>query len=83
MYFHILVAVSNSGKSEEILEIDKDGSFATQANRETQLLKFGDDLLAKGFYVRNIHQLKAKHIYHMLAAWKSEVARDLNPGPTD
>ena len=53
-----------------VLRHNKDGSFATQANRETQLLKFGDDLLANGFYMRNIHQLKAKHIYHMVAVWK-------------
>ena len=55
-----------------VLKHNKDGSFATQANRKTQLLKLADDLLAKGFYMRNIHQLKAKHIYHMVEAWKNE-----------
>lgn len=54
-----------------VLKHNKDGSFATQANRETQLLKFGDDLLAKGFYIRNIHQLKAKHIHCMLESWNN------------
>ena len=57
-----------------ILKHNKDGSFATQANRKTQLLKLADDLLARGFYLRNIHQLKAKHIYHIIDAWnKSEL----------
>src|SRR3989338_4364936 len=55
-----------------ILRHNKDGSFATQANRRTQLLKIAEDLLAKGFYIRNIHQLKAKHIYRMLDWWRSE-----------
>ena len=54
-----------------ILRHNKDGSFATQANRRTQLLKLAEDLLAKGFYIRNIHQLKAKHIYRMLDHWKA------------
>ena len=55
-----------------ILRHNKDGSFATQANRRTQLLKIAEDLLARGFYIRNIHQLKAKHIYRMLDGWKAE-----------
>ncbi len=53
-----------------ILKHNKDGSFATQANRKTQLLKLADDLLARGFYLRTIHQLKAKHIYQMVDSWK-------------
>lgn len=54
-----------------ILRHNKDGSFATQSNRRTQLLKLATDLLEKGFYLRNIHQLKSKHIYRMVAAWRS------------
>lgn len=55
-----------------ILKHNKDGSFATQSNRRDQLLKLAEDLLGKGFYLRNIHQLKAKHIYQMIEAWKSD-----------
>ena len=55
-----------------ILRHNKDGSFATHANRRTQLLKLAEDLLARGFYIRNIHQLKAKHVYRMLDHWKAE-----------
>ena len=54
-----------------ILKHNKDGSFATQANRKTQLLKFSDDLLALRFYLRNIHQLKAKHIRRILESWQN------------
>ena len=54
-----------------ILKHNKDGSYATQANRRTQLLKFARDLLGKGFYLRNIHQLKPKHVYRMTEDWKA------------
>jgi len=55
-----------------ILKHNKDGYYATQSNRRTQLLKLAEDLLSKGFYLRNIHLLKAKHIYRMVEAWQSE-----------
>lgn len=55
-----------------ILKHNKDGSYATQANRKTQLIKFATDLLEKGFYLRNIHQLKPKHVYRMLETWKED-----------
>ena|SRR3990167_1087735 len=55
-----------------ILKHNKDGSQSTQANRKARLLMLAEQLLAQGFYLRTIHQLKPKHIYRTLELWKQQ-----------
>jgi integrase len=51
---------------------NKDGSFATQANRLSMLFKMGKDLQKAGFDNLSASSLKPKHVDALLARWNAD-----------
>ena len=56
---------------------NKDGSYATQANRAHILSLIATELHALGFKQLRAHDLKGRHVERLVRAW---LARDLAPG---
>lgn len=55
-----------------VLKSNRDGSYATQADRRHILFRFAEDLVSLGFKLRDIHGLKQKHIYAVIEFWKNK-----------
>ena len=53
-----------------VLKHNKDGSFATQANRKKMLYACGNELVNNGYKLQNIKSLKRKHIIFLVEQWK-------------
>lgn len=53
----------------EILMRNKDGSFATQADRRSLLMRFAEELHSLGYGLRHIQGLKEKHIQAVVKHW--------------
>ncbi len=51
---------------------NRDGSFATRANRERMLGLIGDQLEEMGFRHMDTHSLKPKHIARLVERWRTE-----------
>jgi hypothetical protein len=55
-----------------VLQHNKLGSFATQADRKHLLRKFADDLVNLNYGLRDIHGLKEKHVRAVVAHWQQQ-----------
>lgn len=62
---------------KQLCRRNRDGSFATQADREHILDLIADQLQEVGFRNMDAHSLKPKHVEKLVARWLSE---DLAPG---
>ena len=62
---------------KQLCRRNRDGSFATQANRERILDLIADQLYQMGFRNMDAHSLKPKHVEALAARWLSE---ELAPG---
>jgi site-specific recombinase XerC len=51
---------------------NRDGSFATQANRERILTLIADQLREMGFVNMHVQSLKPKHVEKLVERWKAE-----------
>jgi site-specific recombinase XerC len=51
---------------------NRDGSFATQANRERILTLIANQLREMGFVNMRAHSLKARHVEKLVEHWKGE-----------
>lgn len=56
----------------QVLSRNKDGSFATQADRQKILNRFAEDLVSLGYGLKHIQGLKTKHIQAITEYWKSQ-----------
>lgn len=56
----------------QVLSRNKDGSYATQADRQKILMRFAEDLISLGYGLRHIQGLKTKHIQAITEYWKSK-----------
>lgn len=56
---------------------NRDGSFATKADRLNVLLLCGEQLASGGYRLPGARSLKPKHIEHLIARWRAE---NLSPG---
>ena len=54
---------------------NKDGSFKTQANRKERLLYIADQLAQGGYKIREIKQVKFKHVKYLVNRWLQENLR--------
>lgn len=50
---------------------NRDGSFATQANRKTMLMQMGNDLVRLGYKQMRATDLKGRHVNKLLAQWQA------------
>lgn len=57
---------------KQLTDRNKDGSFATQANRRRMLSQFADQLHAKGYKKLKASDLKGRHVTALLETWKAE-----------
>jgi site-specific recombinase XerD len=57
---------------KQILAHNKDGSFATQGDRKTLLMRFVEDLYQTQLKLRNIHCLRQKHIEAVVQYWQQK-----------
>lgn len=57
---------------KQLTDRNKDGSFATQANRQRMLSQFADQLHAKGYKKLAASDLKGRHVTALLETWKQE-----------
>jgi integrase len=57
---------------KELCQRNRDGSFATQADRERLLTLCANDLAARGFRHLNAASLKPKHVAALLDKWKQD-----------
>lgn len=55
----------------QVLQSNRDGSYATQDERQHILYKFAKDLVSLGFGLPNINGLKEKHIIAVVEHWRS------------
>lgn len=53
-----------------VLKHNKDGSFATQANRKKICFSFAEQLVKSGYKLHHIRGLKQKHIRFLTAKWR-------------
>lgn len=51
---------------------NRDGSFATQANRQRGLIAMATDLYALGFKLPQAHSIKPKHVYKLIEHWQAQ-----------
>src|ERR1700730_2103782 len=56
----------------QVLLRNKDGSYATQADRQKILIRFAEDLVSLGYGLRHIQGLKTKHVQAITEHWKSQ-----------
>jgi site-specific recombinase XerC len=54
----------------QVYKFNRDGSYATQADRRSILFKFAKDLISTGFGLRDIRGLKQKHIQAVVKLWQ-------------
>ena len=57
---------------KELCRRNRDGSYATQQNRERQLSLMADQLHALGYRAMNVRSLKPKHVEALLRRWQGE-----------
>jgi hypothetical protein len=57
---------------KQLCHRNRDGSFATQADRERLLNLCANDLAARGFQHLNADSLKPKHVAALLDKWKQD-----------
>mgnify|MGYP000010568361 CR=1 FL=1 len=57
---------------KELCRRNRDGSYATQQNRERQLSLMADQLHALGYRAMNARSLKPKHVEALLRRWQGE-----------
>ena len=57
---------------KELCRRNRDGSYATQQNRERQLSLIADQLHALGYRAMNARSLKPKHVEALLRRWQGE-----------
>jgi site-specific recombinase XerC len=50
----------------------KEGSYATQANRQAMLWQMGEQLLAAGFNQLHAYELKGRHVNALLRRWRDD-----------
>src|ERR1700730_14954468 len=62
---------------KQLCRRNRDGSYATQADREHILDLIADQLHEKGFRHMNAHSLKPKHVEKLVERW---LAENLSPG---
>lgn len=55
-----------------VLKHNKDGSFATQANRKKILFLCAEELVKNGYKLKHIKGLKQKHIAYLVYQWKTK-----------
>ncbi len=56
----------------QVLNYNRDGSYATQHNRKHILYKFAEDLISRGYALRDIKGLKEKHITAVIKYWQEK-----------
>lgn len=56
----------------QVLNSNRDGSYATQNDRKLMLFRFAEDLVNLGFKLHSIQGLKQKHITAVIEFWKSK-----------
>lgn len=56
----------------ELLKQDRLGSFATRHDRRGLILQFVDDLINLGYKIKDIHNLKVKHIQAVTKFWQDK-----------
>jgi site-specific recombinase XerC len=57
---------------KQLCRRNRDGSYATQQNRERQLSLMADQLHALGYRAMNVRSLKPKHVEALLRRWQGE-----------
>lgn len=57
---------------KDLCRRNRDGSYATQQNRERQLSMMADQLHALGYRAMNARSLKPKHVEALLRRWQGE-----------
>lgn len=57
---------------KQLTDRNKDGSFATQANRQRMLSQFADQLHDKGYKKLSAADLKGRHVTALLETWNKE-----------
>jgi hypothetical protein len=57
---------------KQLCKHNRDGSFATQANRERILTLVANQLREMGFVNMHVHSLKPKHVEQLVERWKAE-----------
>jgi site-specific recombinase XerC len=57
---------------KQLCHRNRDGSFATQADRERLLTLCANDLTARGFQHLHADSLKPKHVAALLGKWKQD-----------
>jgi hypothetical protein len=57
---------------KQLCKHNRDGSFATQANRERILTLIANQLREMGFVNMHVQSLKAKHVEKLVARWQAE-----------
>ena len=62
---------------KQLCRHNRDGSYATQADREHNLDLIADQLEGMGFRHMNVHSLKPKHVEKLVERW---LAESLSPG---
>lgn len=55
----------------QLTKHNRDGAFATQANRRRGLVAIANDLYAQGFKLPGAHSLKPKHIQKLVTGWQA------------
>src|ERR1043166_8334869 len=55
---------------------NKDGSFATQSNRQDMLMLFGTQLIELGYKQLTVYDLKGRHVNKLLALWRAQGIAD-------
>lgn len=55
-----------------LLKRNPDGSYKTQADKSNHLVQISKQLKQDGYRQLNIHNLKLKHVQHLVDKWKSQ-----------
>ena len=54
------------------LKRSRAGSFSTRWHRKSRLKRMANELLARGYKLQHIKELKLKHIHYLVDKWKLE-----------
>ena len=57
---------------KQLCKHNRDGSFATQANRERILTLIANQLREMGFVNMHVQSLKTKHVENLVERWQAE-----------
>jgi integrase len=57
---------------KQLAESHREGSYATQANRNAMLMMFGEQLVAAGYKKMHAGELKGRHVTALLAQWTAQ-----------